>query len=651
MVDIGMNQQVITVFYTVFGLVAFVSCGYGNGLRQSDRDELTQYLQDQAAAQHIPALSTLAFRKNQIIYESYIGKSHIGQNVDLQKDHLFLLASISKTITATALLQLYEQGKFSLDDKINDYLPFDVKVPGQTRGITFKMLLTHTSAIADGSAMDGQYYDGVDSPIALDFFLENYLVPGGGFYNANENFHDFKPGAQHEYSNEGSALLAVLVEQISKKNFNTYCKENIFKPLGMMHTFWRLDEIAQTNYRITQPYNYTNESYEVVEHYTFTDYPNGGLRSTVTDLFYFLRAFVLGGTSNGYQLLKVNTISMMHTLQIPSLDNEMGFHMFRIDGANNLWGHDGGEEGVSTIMAFNPTTKTGVIILGNMTDVEMDSMLIKAYQIGMRFQTNDPDGDGVTNDIDLDDDNDGILDSKEGASDTDGDQIPDSQDLDSDNDGISDLIESGNPNISDTNNDGMADGVADITGLIAGSSAIVINTDGRGLPDYLDVDSDEDGIHDIVENGYGRMDSNGDGEIDAVIDGDDDGLADRLDAVDSIFGFFPGATPGCKAAGLSNSNDLLNYAFGDHVSAQGAYLNVVGNEVSLVRRAGRYDVNYTIERSDDLSKWNTITLGVPSVIDHGKGTSTWTWSGVPIAVAPANRGFIRVLVSTPCSNP
>ena len=133
--------------------------------------------------------------------EDYFGTSQVQQNVALADDHLFLLASISKVVTATALLQLYEDGLFDLDDKINDHLSFNVSIPNHSTDITFRMLLTHTSGIADGSALDGQYYYGEDSPIVLGDFLENYLSPNGNLYNANENFHDFAPGSQHEYSN------------------------------------------------------------------------------------------------------------------------------------------------------------------------------------------------------------------------------------------------------------------------------------------------------------------------------------------------------------------------------------------------------------------------------------------------------------------
>jgi len=338
------------------------------------------YLAEEIDNQNIPALSALIFKDENILHESLLGKSNIEQNVTLENNHLFLMASVSKVITATALLQLFDQGLFGLDDKVNDYLSFNVNVPNYSTDITFRMLLTHTSAIGDGSALDGQYYYGEDSPVALGDFLENYLTPSGNLYDADDNFHDFEPGSKFEYSNTGNALIGLLVEQISGVGFNDYCKQNIFTPLGMTNTAWRLDEITQT---IVQPYNYANGQYTAIQHYTFTDYPNGGLRSTTKDMFKFLSAFAMGGTVNSFELLKTETINLMTSPQIPTLKSDVGLHLFLFNVENNLWGHDGGEQGVATIMAYNPTTKIGAIILTNQGDADLDAMLVETYKFGL----------------------------------------------------------------------------------------------------------------------------------------------------------------------------------------------------------------------------------------------------------------------------
>ncbi|MCU7853307.1 MAG: JDVT-CTERM domain-containing protein [Candidatus Thiodiazotropha sp. (ex Monitilora ramsayi)] len=152
----------------------------------------------------------------------------------------------------------------------------------------------------------------------------------------------------------------------------------------------------------------------------------------------------------------------------------------------------------------------------------------------------DSDGDGLVDTVDIDDDNDGILDTAEGseAVDTDGDTVPDSLDLDSDNDGLSDLVESGAVVTGlDGDGDGRIDsgntvggnGLADVVETIADSGSVnytLRDTDTDTVHDFRDLDSDGDGINDLVE--AGGTDANDDGLVDAPTDSDGDGLDDSL---------------------------------------------------------------------------------------------------------------------------
>ena len=165
----------------------------------------------------------------------------------------------------------------------------------------------------------------------------------------------------------------------------------------------------------------------------------------------------------------------------------------------------------------------------------------------------DADGDGIPNYIDLDSDNDGILDSVETATDTDGDGIPNFLDLDSDNDGLFDLTENGISGAADVNNDGVLDGPDNDNDGIMNSVDQAPSTygspghpapqqsDADGIPDYLDLDSDNDGTFDIVEAGGATLDANNDGEIDDTTDADGDGIMDVTDRNDTVFGS-PGGT-------------------------------------------------------------------------------------------------------------
>ncbi len=337
-------------------------------------EAFTRTLQNEMQSQHIPALSVLVFKGDTILYEVTLGQASIGDNVALSPAHPFLLASISKTVTATALLQLYEQGRFGLDDDINAYLPFAVRIPDNRGKITFRHLLTHTAAIADGPALDAQYYTGQDSPVALGDFLQSYLTPDGQNYDDYDNFYDYAPGEDYTYSNTGYALIGFLVERISGRDFSRYSAQNIFRPLAMHNTSWHLSGISG---QIVQPYNYKRGQFRAIAQYSFTDYPNGGLRSTARDMHRFLV-----GLTNG-QLLSTATLAQMITPQIPRLDREVGMGLFLMNRRLGLWGHDGGEQGAATIMAFNPSTRVGVIILANQGEAELDELLAKAYRFGI----------------------------------------------------------------------------------------------------------------------------------------------------------------------------------------------------------------------------------------------------------------------------
>ncbi|MDV3051094.1 MAG: hypothetical protein RMY90_10775, partial [Planktomarina sp.] len=193
---------------------------------------------------------------------------------------------------------------------------------------------------------------------------------------------------------------------------------------------------------------------------------------------------------------------------------------------------------------FTPTvlsvSSTGLVTAdpGTYTFVETSPdgcVSVPSADIVVNDQPNcgDNDGDGIPDAIDLDDDNDGIPDTVEGSGDSDGDGIPDYFDLDSDNDGIADIVEAGGTdtdgdglvdNFTDTDNDGLHD---PYDGDNGGTAITPTDTDGDGLADYLDLDSDNDGIADIVE--AGGTDTDGNGTVDVTTDTDGDGFADTHD--------------------------------------------------------------------------------------------------------------------------
>jgi CubicO group peptidase (beta-lactamase class C family) len=154
----------------------------------------------------IPGVAALVVRNGVIVWQREYGFADVTNQIPVAADTMFMMASVSKTVTAVAMMALGDDGAVALDDPIDAYLPFPVRNPKfPATPITVRMLLTHTSSIADGPKSFDSYVRG-DSPIPLETFLDGYLTPGGATYDP-DNFLDTAPGERYEYSNEGTALL------------------------------------------------------------------------------------------------------------------------------------------------------------------------------------------------------------------------------------------------------------------------------------------------------------------------------------------------------------------------------------------------------------------------------------------------------------
>ena len=325
-------------------------------------DDIDDFIINEMYVNHILGLSASVVRYGNVLWTGSYGYANISQNLPVTDTTLFMLASISKTITATALMQLYEQGYFELDDPINDYLPFQVNNPNySSTDITFRMLLTHSSSIRDN--WDNMPGGAGDPPIPLGEYLEEYLTPGGEYYHGNLNFYPQEPGTDYHYCNIGATLVGYLVEVVSGMPFDEYCEMNIFEPLDMDETAWFLADLNVNH--IAVPYSWDGNNFIPHEHYGYPDYPDGQLRTSATQLSHFLLMMMNHGEYNSTHILKESTVDLMLT---PQLSYEQGIGLIWYQDSlpgRTLWGHTGGDTGVSTFMFFEPETNIGVIILTN----------------------------------------------------------------------------------------------------------------------------------------------------------------------------------------------------------------------------------------------------------------------------------------------
>jgi CubicO group peptidase (beta-lactamase class C family) len=362
-------------------------------------EEVDKYILKIMEKKHFPGLSACIIKQNKITWSKGYGWANIKKKIPMSPDETIQnIGSISKTVTATAIMQLWEQGKFKLDGNVNDFLPFKIKNPlFPDHPITFRQLLSHRSSIKDGPAYGKSYACG-DPKISLEEWLKEYFTSGGKYYNQEENFHTWEPGKKgvlpskpRNYSNVGFGVLGYLVEVISGIPFNRYCSKFIFKPLGMDCTGWYLKEINTDKHAV--PYSYIADDFSLPGdmtydsflpkyseketpitpqtffphcYYSFPNYPDGLVRTSVNQLARFLMAYMNDGSHNNSRILKKETLKKIFSPQYEG-DERWGlcWHSKKLKNGQLLWGHGGGDPGISTHMFFRPGDKTGVIVFIN----------------------------------------------------------------------------------------------------------------------------------------------------------------------------------------------------------------------------------------------------------------------------------------------
>ena len=341
--------------------------------------------------QHVPGLAACIVRGDKIVWSDGYGMANIAKKIPFTPDQsLFQIASISKTITAIAIMQLRDKGLLQLDEDVNKFLRFPVRNPKHPdKPITFRHLLTHTSSINDSDAIYSLYVVG-DPTTSLEDVVTRYFMPRGALFN-RKNYKKNAPGAREKYSNAGFALLGYLIEVISTQSLETYLQQNVYSPLKMDETSFYIAKLDLE--RQACPYTYVTKlkgklcpgdgdgnllpdsmspqvGYNEHALYSYPTLADGMVRTSINQLANFMIAMMNGGQFDKTQLLKEDTVNEMLT------GKEHGLSWFR---SGDYWGHDGGDPGCATEMSFNLKTRVGFIIFAN-ADVELKKVkaLIRA---------------------------------------------------------------------------------------------------------------------------------------------------------------------------------------------------------------------------------------------------------------------------------
>ncbi|MBO0931645.1 serine hydrolase domain-containing protein [Fibrella aquatilis] len=346
----------------------------------SSKETILKIINAEKGIQNLNALSFAVVKGNQLLWAEALGKATRTKEASI--DTRFLIASVSKTVTAVAALKLAENKQLDLDADISTYLPFQVRNPQFSHvPITTRMLLNHSSSISDTGFNSFDFYCwNEDCPTPLSTFFRDIFDPAGQFYRVKK-FDNYSPGTKGTYSNMGFALLGYLIERVARQPFDDYCKQQIFVPLGMSKTEWRLKNSPLTELAVTGTPTINSSE----DPFTFIDYPNGGIRTTPTDLSKFQRMLMNDGVFNNTQILSKRTVDLMkkYTLTINkfgfNLDFGLGMYYSNIKG-KILFGHVGNESGTTTSMQFDPESKIGVIVFTNSDTANLDLIIYSLYK-------------------------------------------------------------------------------------------------------------------------------------------------------------------------------------------------------------------------------------------------------------------------------
>lgn len=366
--------------------------------------ELEHFLTRLVATGEPPGLSVFVVKAGQVVYSRAFGLADGPKQIAATPETVYHWWSMTKIVTAIAILQLHEQGRLHLDDPVTTYLPtFQVQLPpGSSQPITIRHLLNHSSGLPDPvPAMIGwvHYTDTlVDQRALLERHLPQYTQL------------TFAPGSKAVYSNLGYMVLGAVIEAVTGQPYADYISEQILRPLGMTQTGFLYTPAMQEHA--------ASGSQPVVHLYTpllpfllepkalirersgrtlwlnrvYTDpLPSSGLIGTAPDAARLLLAYLNGGELNGVRILSPQSIALMtndsHLLgEGPNMaayaNGQHGLGWYVIpEGEQIRLQHHGGGPGFATSMHLYPQAGLGIVLMANGTDLDRDGIAACLAQV------------------------------------------------------------------------------------------------------------------------------------------------------------------------------------------------------------------------------------------------------------------------------
>ncbi len=321
-----------------------------NLFSQNITKKLDQYLNDYYLNKNIPSISAGLLHDGKIIWLDAKGYADIENNIPATKNTIYRIASVSKIITAVAIMQLVEEGKIKLDDDIRKYIQF----PAKRWKFTVRQLLSHTAGI--------RTYKNTGEFESKDFFKSTQEVIN---YLAKDSLV-YEPGTRYLYTTLSYNLLAAIIENVSGISFPDYINKNIIKPAGMKSTYTDL----QRNIIRDRSKGYDRNESRQIQNAALADLsikiPGGGLLSTSEDLLLFSDCLLSG------KLIKLTSLdSMIVPTKLRSgktINYGLGI-AFGIDESGRKYiSHSGTGTGFTSLLLIYPDEKIAAVHLMNIRD-------------------------------------------------------------------------------------------------------------------------------------------------------------------------------------------------------------------------------------------------------------------------------------------
>ena len=284
------------------------------GMSAQKLGEVGQALQTWVDQKRLPGGVVLAARKGKVVLRQARGVADIAAKRPMSADMPMMVASMTKPITATAIMMLAEQGKLSIDDPVSKHLPAfkgQKVIGGGTGRITIRQLLCHMSGM---SRVSPEAYEPV-KPAAGQTVLSKFV---GGL--AAEPL-ECKPGTKFLYSSNGYSVLGRIIEVITNVTCEQFIQSSILGPLGMKHSTFRIDAALSKRMPVAYARSEGGKGLRVddpaagwvagLEGELAPIYPAGGLVSTIDDMAVFLQMFANGGAYGSRRYLKPVTVELM----------------------------------------------------------------------------------------------------------------------------------------------------------------------------------------------------------------------------------------------------------------------------------------------------------------------------------------------------